>query len=51
MKKNRLEEAKIILEKRLYANEYNKRNEIILDEVNRKIKDSNQAPTETVKNK
>lgn len=51
MKKNRLEEAKIILEKRLYANEYNKRNKIILDEVNQKIKDSNQAPTETVKNK
>ena len=51
MKKNRLEEAKSILEKRLYANEYNKRNELILDEVNLKIKESNQAPTEPVKKK
>jgi len=39
MKKNRLVEAKSILEKRLYAPEYNKRNEMILDEVNQKIKD------------
>ncbi len=39
MKKNRLPEAKAILEKRLYANEYNKRNELILDEVNQKIKE------------
>jgi hypothetical protein len=51
MKKNRLEEAKSILEKRLYANEYNKRNELILDEVNLKIKESNQSPTEPVKKK
>ena len=40
MRKNRLEEAKAILEKRTYAAEYNKRNELILDEVNQKIKDT-----------
>ncbi len=40
MMKNRLVEAKNILEKRLYAPEYNERNEMILDEVNQKIKDS-----------
>jgi tetratricopeptide (TPR) repeat protein len=39
MKKNRLEEAKQVLEKRLYSSEYNTRNELILDEVNLKIKD------------
>lgn len=39
MKKNRLVEAKAILEKRLYAPEYNKRNELILDEVNKMIKE------------
>lgn len=39
MKKNRLVEAKQILEKRLYAPEYNQRNEMILEEVNQKIKD------------
>ena len=39
MKKNRLVEAKAILEKRLYAPEYNQRNEMILDEVNKKIKE------------
>jgi tetratricopeptide (TPR) repeat protein len=39
MKKNRLVEAKVILEKRLYAPEYNKRNEMILDEVNKMIKE------------
>lgn len=39
MRKNRLMEAKSILEKRLYAAEYNKRNEMMLDEVNQKIKD------------
>lgn len=42
MRKNRLVEAKAILEKRLYAPEYNKRNEMILDEVNQKIKDTPQ---------
>lgn len=40
MMKNRLVEAKTILEKRLYASEYNERNEMILDEVNQKIKDT-----------
>jgi tetratricopeptide (TPR) repeat protein len=39
MKKNRLVEAKAILEKRLYAPEFNKRNEMILDEVNKMIKE------------
>lgn len=39
MKKNRLEEAKLILERRLYAAEYDARNEMILDEVKQKIKD------------
>lgn len=47
MRKNRLVEAKEILEKRLYASQYNKRNEMILDEVNQKIKDS--PPVETPK--
>ncbi len=45
MKKNRLVEAKGILEKRLYAPEYNKRNEMILDEVNQKIKDMPKVET------
>ena len=40
MMRNRLVEAKTILEKRLYAPEFNKRNEMILDEVNQKIKDT-----------
>jgi tetratricopeptide (TPR) repeat protein len=39
MRKNRLVEAKEILEKRLFAPEYNKRNEMLLDEVKQKIKD------------
>ncbi len=39
MKKNRLEEAKLILEKRMYASEYNQRNEMILDIVNQRIKE------------
>lgn len=47
MRKNRLVEAKEILEKRLYASQYNKRNELILEEVNQKIKDS--PPSETPK--
>lgn len=49
MKKNRLVEAKNILEKRLYAPEYNKRNEMILDEVNQKIKDTPEATVATKK--
>ena len=40
MMRNRLVEAKTILEKRLYAPEFNKSNELILDEVNQKIKDT-----------
>ena len=48
MKKNRLTEAKSILEKRLYAPEYNNRNEMILDEVNQKIKDMPDKATITV---
>jgi len=56
MKKNRLPEAKAILEKRLYASEYNQRNELILDEVNQKIKEipelakNNEIKKEEVKN-
>jgi hypothetical protein len=44
MKKNRLIEAKTILEKRLYAKEYDERNELILDEVNQRIKDLSDSP-------
>lgn len=44
MKKNRLVEAKTILEKRLYANEYDQRNEMILDEVNQQIKTASDSP-------
>lgn len=39
MKKNRLEEAKLILERRMFAPEYNQRNEMILDIVNQQIKE------------
>lgn len=39
MKKNRLNEAREIIEKRLYAEEYNQRNKILLEEINEKIKD------------
>lgn len=39
MKKNRLEDAKLILERRMYAPEYNQRNEMILDIVNQRIKE------------
>lgn len=49
MRKNRLVEAKTILEKRLYAPEYNKRNELILDEVNQKIKDMPKEATVATK--
>ncbi len=38
MKKDRLTEAKTIIEKRLYADEYNQRNKILLEEINQKIK-------------
>ncbi|MBC7540722.1 MAG: hypothetical protein H7281_18020 [Bacteriovorax sp.] len=39
MKKNRLTEAREIIEKRLYADEYNQRNKILLEEINQKIKE------------
>ncbi|MGZ3788764.1 MAG: tetratricopeptide repeat protein [Bacteriovorax sp.] len=39
MKKNRLSEAREIIEKRLYADEYNQRNKILLEEINQKIKE------------
>lgn len=39
MKKNRLAEARKIIEKRLYADEYNQRNKILLEEINQKIKE------------
>ena len=39
MKKNRLEEAKTILEKRLYADGFDHRNKVILEEINQKIKE------------
>ncbi|MDO9183054.1 MAG: hypothetical protein Q7U04_11630 [Bacteriovorax sp.] len=39
MKKNRLTEAREIIEKRLYADEYNQRNKILLEEINLKIKE------------
>lgn len=43
MKKNRLEEAKVILERRQFAQEYNQRNEMILDIVNQQIKELSKA--------
>ena len=39
MKKNRLSEAHDIIEKRLYANEFDQRNKLLLEEINQKIKD------------
>jgi hypothetical protein len=39
MKKNRLIDAKEILDKRLYADEYNNRNKLLLEEVNLRIKE------------
>ncbi len=39
MKKNRLTEAREIIEKRLYADEYNQRNKFLLEEINLKIKE------------
>ena len=39
MKKNRLVEAREIIEKRLYADEYDKRNKSLLEEINQKIKE------------
>lgn len=43
MKKNRLIEAKDIIEKRLYANEYDQRNKILLEEINHKIKEQSKT--------
>jgi tetratricopeptide (TPR) repeat protein len=43
MNKNRLVEAKDIIEKRLYADEYNQRNKIILEEINHKIKEQSKT--------
>ena len=43
MKKNRLAEAKDIIEKRLYANEYDQRNKILLEEINQKIKEQSKT--------
>lgn len=39
MKKDRLIEAKSIIEKRLYATEYDQRNKILLEEINLKLKE------------
>jgi tetratricopeptide (TPR) repeat protein len=39
MQKNRLKEAKEIIEKRLYADEYNQRNKFLLEEIETKIKE------------
>lgn len=39
MKKNRLSEAREIIEKRLYADEYNQRNKFLNEEINQKIKE------------
>lgn len=43
MKKNRLDEAREIIEKRLYAEEYNQRNKILLEEINQKIKEQSKT--------
>ena len=39
MKKNRLAEAHDIIEKRLYASEFDQRNKLLLEEINQKIKE------------
>ena len=43
MNKNRLIEAKEIIEKRLYADEYDKRNKVLLEEINQKIKEQSKV--------
>lgn len=43
MKKNRLVEAKAIIEKRLYADEYDQRNKILLEEINQKLKEQSKT--------
>lgn len=45
MKKNRLVEAKEIIEKRRYADEYDERNKILLEEINQKIKERSKKET------
>lgn len=44
MKKNRLIEAREIIEKRLYADEYDQRNKTLLEEINQKIKEQSKSP-------
>lgn len=46
MKKNRLAEARDIIEKRLYADEYNQRNKILLEEINQKLKEQSETTTQ-----
>jgi tetratricopeptide (TPR) repeat protein len=43
MNKNKLAEAKDIIEKRLYADEYNERNKILLEEINHKLKEESKT--------
>lgn len=43
MKKNRLTEAKDIIEKRLYAAEYDQRNKILLEEINQLLKEQSKT--------
>ena len=43
MNKNKLAEAKDIIEKRLYAEEYNERNKILLEEINHKLKEESKT--------
>lgn len=49
MKKNRLAEAKEIIGKRLYANEYDKRNKILLEEIDQKLKEQSKESKEEKK--
>lgn len=43
MKKNRLDEAREIIEHRLYADAYDQRNKLILEEINQKIKEQSKT--------
>ena len=49
MKKNRLTEARAIIEKRLYADEYNQRNKLLLEEINVKLKEQTKEQAKTPK--
>jgi tetratricopeptide (TPR) repeat protein len=51
MKKNRLVEAKEIIGKRLYANEYDNRNKILLEEIDQKIKEQSKLQDKEQKSK